>query len=228
MAFGIILYDVARRIVAIDDAAAVLFDKPAGELVHRQITDFMPQPDRDLQAEARATFERMGEASGQYALEREDGSRMSIIYRVIANAPLAGINLMAITSTALEVGSDSARIRRIDGDVHAGLDVNEDERWFGSAPVRAQDSKRGALLDPPGNVIAAVFPTEEDAWAALLAAQPIGGQPLRIALSSFDGGWPRDLRSVLAASGVDSRFDAIAAIVAEFGGTLMAGAAAQP
>jgi hypothetical protein len=229
MAFGIILYDDDRRIIAIDDAAAVLFEKPSKELVGRQVTDFVPQPDRRQLAEARATFERFGEASGQYALERDDGSRMSIVYRVLANAPLPRINLMAITRSDVEVGTDLARIRRIGDDVHAGLDVREDERWFGSGPVRMQDARRSALVETPGSVIAAVFPTEEDAWAALLAAQPGGGgPPLQIALSSFDGGWPRDRRSVLAARGADRHFDAIAAIVSEFDGTLMAGASTPP
>jgi hypothetical protein len=223
MAFGIILYDEDRRIVAIDDAAAVLFGKLPQELIGRHVTDFMPQPDRRQRAEARATFERLGEASGQYALEREDGSRSSIVYRVLANAPLPGVNLMAIAPSDAAVGSDPARLRRIGDDVHAGLDVSEDERWFGSGPLHVHSATRPALIRTSGNVIAAVFPTEEDAWAALLAAQPRIEARLQMALSSFDGGWPRDQRSVLAVRGADGHFDAVATIVAEFGGTIMAG-----
>ena len=213
MAFGIILYDDDRRIVAIDDAAAVIFGKPSRKLVGRQLTDFMPQPDRAQLAEARATFERLGEASGHYALERADGSRRSIVYRVLANAPLHGVNLMAIAPSDAEVGSDPARIRRIGADVHAGLDVSQDERWFGSGPRRVQSAPQPPHIQTSGNLTAAVFPTEEDAWAALLATQPMVGNGLDIALSSFDGGWPRDRRSVLAVRGADGSFDALAGIV---------------
>ena len=63
MAFGIILYDENRTIVAIDDAAAVMFGKPSSELCCRNLNDFVPKPDRDQLAEVRATFERYGEAS---------------------------------------------------------------------------------------------------------------------------------------------------------------------
>jgi hypothetical protein len=228
MAFGIILYDDERLIVAIDDAAATLFREPAHELVGRLITDFMPKPDRQKQTEARATLERSGEASGLYAIERADGSRESIVYRVLANAPLPGLNLMAVAPSDAEVGSDLARIRRIGDDVHAGLDVSDDDRWFGARSSRVQEVRRLALVHTPGSVMAAVFPTEGDAWAAVLAAQPSGGSPLQIALSSFDGGWPQDRRSVFAARGAVSHFDAISAIVAEFDGTIMAGAGMQP
>ena len=222
MAFGIILYDDDRRIVAIDDAAAVIFGKPSRKLVGRQLTDFMPQPDRAQLAEARATFERLGEASGHYALERADGSRRSIVYRVLANAPLHGVNLMAIAPSDAEVGSDPARIRRIGADVHAGLDVSQDERWFGSGPRRVQRAPQSELGQTGGNVIAAAFPTEEDAWAALLAIQPHIDAGFQLALSSFDGGWPRDQRSVLAIRGAGASFEAVTTIVAEFGGSIMA------
>jgi hypothetical protein len=223
MTFGIVLYDQDRRIVAIDEAAAAVFGEPAQGLVGRQITDFVPQPDRALLAEARATLERLGEASGQYALDRADGSRTSIVYRVLANAPIARVNLMAIGPSEAAAGTDVGRIRRVNGEVHVGLDLSEDDRWFGQG-LRVPGSARSALGGQAGTVFAAVFPTEQDAWAALLASQPKVEEPLEIALSSFDGGWPRDPRSVLAVRGADGHFDTITAIVAQFGGTLMAGA----
>jgi hypothetical protein len=71
--------------------------------------------------------------------------------------------------------------------------------------------------------MAAVFPTEEDAWAALLALQSTIDWRHQVALSSFDGGWPRDERSVLAVRGPDDLFDALAPIVANFGGAIMVG-----
>ena len=70
MTFGIILYDEDRRIVAIDESAALVFQQPSRELLGRSLLDYVPRPDRAQMAEARATFERFGEASGQYALER--------------------------------------------------------------------------------------------------------------------------------------------------------------
>jgi hypothetical protein len=223
MAFGIVLYDDDRRIAAIDDAAAGLFAKVAFELVGRFITDFVPTPDREQMAEARATFERLGEAAGQYALEREDGSRESIVYRVLANAPLARLNLMAMARS--QGDSDLGRVRRVGDDVHAGLEIGQDERWFGAGPVRVP-TPPAPLAGMSPNVIAGVFPTEQDAWAALLAAQNIAGARLEIALSSFDGGWPRDQRSVLAARGADGHVDALTAIIAEFGGATMASSGA--
>ena len=76
MAFGIILYDETRTIRAIDDAAAVVFTKPARELIGRNLYDFIPRPDRDQMAAARATFERFGEASGTPSSSRTGrGSR---------------------------------------------------------------------------------------------------------------------------------------------------------
>jgi hypothetical protein len=223
MTFGIVLYDQDRRIVAIDEAAAAVFGEPGQGLVGRQITDFVPQPDRAHLDEVRATFERSGEASGQYALERADGSRTSIVYRVLANAPIARLNLMAIGPSEAAAGTDLGTIRRVDGEVHAGLDLSHDDRWFGQG-LRVRGSARSALGGKAGAVFAAVFPTEEDGWAALLASQPKVEARLEIALSSFDGGWPRDLRSVLAVRGADGHLDTIASIVARFGGTTMAGA----
>jgi hypothetical protein len=73
-----------------------------------------------------------------------------------------------------------------------------------------------------GDLTAAVFPTEQDGWAALLAIQG-GITGVEIALSAFDGGWPRDPRSVLAVRGANGHRDDIAGIVGEFGGGLMAG-----
>ena len=224
MAFGIILYDEDRRIVAVDDAAAVIFRTPSQELLGRILYDFVPQPDRQQMAEARATFERIGEASGQYALERADGSHQAIIYRVLANAPISRLNLMAITPSSDAAANDPARIRRIGQDVYAGQDVSHDERWFGTGPHRKRSAPPQApMTDLAGDVVAAVFPTEEDAWSALLAAQPGIEARLEMGLSSFDGGWPRDKRSVLAIRGGDGHRAEIAAIVAEYGGTLLSG-----
>jgi hypothetical protein len=223
LTFGIVLYDQDRRIVAIDEKAAAVFGEPGQGLVGRQITDFMPQPDRAHLAEARATFERLGEASGQYVLEKPDGSRSSIVYRVLANAPITRLNLMAIGPSEAVVGSSPGRIRRVNGELHVGHDLSQDDRWFGQG-LRRPGARRSALGGQAGTVFAAVFPTEQDAWAALLESQPRVRTRLEIALSSFDGGWPPDQRSVLAVRGADGHSDTIAAIVAQFGGTPMAGA----
>ncbi|MEA2546222.1 MAG: hypothetical protein QOI09_1495 [Chloroflexota bacterium] len=148
----------------------------------------------------------------------------SVIYRVLANAPIAGLNLMAVTPSDAEVADDEARVRRIGQDVRAGLDVSGDDRWFGTTSARVRSvppPSRGN--EPGGSVISAVFPTEEDATAALHAAQPRIESRLEIGLSSFDGGWPRDQRSVLAIRGGDRHHAEIAALVAEFGGTLLSG-----
>lgn len=224
MTFGIILYDEDRRIQAIDDSAASVFQKPSRALLGRSLLDFVPQPDRTQMAEARATFERFGEASGQYALEREDGSHQSVVYRVLANAPIARLNLMAMTPSDPEVADAAAQIRRVGQDVHAGLDVSQDERWFGAGPQRMPSAPPPFQINEPGgSIVAAVFPTEQDAWAALLAAQPRIEARLEMGLSSFDGGWPRDQRSVLAIRGGDGHQADLAAMIAEFGGTLFSG-----
>lgn len=225
--FGIILYDEGRRIVAIDDDAALILGKPAPQLLGRSVVDFIPRPDRQDMAAARATFERTGEASGRYAVEREDGSRTSITYSVLANAPMPGLNLMAIAPSDAEVASDTARVRRIGRDVYVGLDVSEDERWFGTGPVRQRsDPRRASEMEPLESLLAAVFPTEADAWATLLAIQPRIEARREIALSSFDCGWPRDRRSVLAVRGADAHLD-LATIINGFGGTLISGYATR-
>jgi PAS domain-containing protein len=224
MTFGIILYDADRRIVAIDESAALVFQKPSRELLGRSLLDYVPRPDRAQMAEARATFERFGEASGQYALEREDGSHHSVVYRVLANAPISGLNLLALSPSDEHVASDVARLRRVGQDVHAGLDVSQDERWFGTGPQRMRSAPPPSPMNEPGRtVVAAVFPTEDDAWAALLAAQPRIQALLEMGLSSFDGGWPRDRRSVLAIRGADDHRADILVTIAEFGGTLLSG-----
>jgi hypothetical protein len=222
MAFGIILYDETRTIVAIDDAAAIVFTKPARELIGRNLYDFIPRPDRDQMAAARATFERFGEASGQYAIELEDGSRDSITFSVLANAPLSGLNLMAVAPSTAEVASDATRIRRVGDDVHPGAELSWEKQRHGTSRrsvPSATPSRR--LTDASGDLVAAVFPTEEDAWSALLEVQPTIDSQVEIALSSFDGGWPRDTRSVLAVRGDDGHFDDIASIIAKFDGTLI-------
>ena len=222
MAFGIILYDETRTIRAIDDAAAVVFTKPARELIGRNLYDFIPRPDRDQMAAARATFERFGEASGQYAIELEDGSRESITFSVLANAPLSGLNLMAIAPSTAEVASDATRIRRVGNDVHPGAELSWEKQRHGTSPRNVPSATPPLLpTDASSALVAAVFPTEEDAWSALLEVQPTIDTRVEIALSSFDGGWPRDTRSVLAVRGDDDHFDEIAAIIAKFDGTLI-------
>jgi PAS domain-containing protein len=167
MAFGIILYDETRTIRAIDDAAAILFARPAQELLGRNLYDFIPRPDREQMAAARATFERNGEASGQYAIEREDGFRESITFSVLANAPMPGLNLMAIAPSAAEVASDAARIRRVGNDVHPGLELSWEKQWHGTSPRGMSSVQRSdAGTETYRNLVAAVFPTEEDAWFA--------------------------------------------------------------
>jgi len=225
MAFGIILYDENRTIVAIDDAAAVMFGKPSSELCCRNLNDFVPKPDRDQLAEVRATFERYGEASGRYALERDDGSRESILYAVLANAPTPGLNLMAISRTDDEVAPDAARIRRIGNDVLVGSALTEDERQLATGTLRLR-SAAGQAPDARASrsVVAGVFVTEDEGLAALLAIPGRCKARLEMGLSSFGNGWQIDRRSVLAVRGVggDHRDD-ISAIVNEGGGILMSG-----
>lgn len=222
MAFGIVIYDQDRRIVAIDDAAALLFGQSSQALVTRSITDFVPQPDRAQLAEARATFERYGEASGRYAIEREDGSLVSHVYSVRADSPMPGLNLMALTASEEEVAADPIRVRRVGSDVHVGLEASYEQQWAGTSAPKPRSAPRPIPAGASGALIAAVFPTEQDGWAAVLATQ-IRIDGIDVALSAFDGGWPRDPRSVLAVRGADGRRAEVAAIVAEFGGTLMAG-----
>jgi hypothetical protein len=219
--FGILLYDEERRIAAIDDDAALVFGQASHELIGRNLYDFIPTPDRQHMAEARATFERTGEASGQYALEHADGSLESITYSVLANAPMIGLNLMAIAPSTAEVASDAARIRRIGRNVYTGAEVSEDERWFGTVPLRPHRS--GLEVETAGGLLAAVFPTEAHAWATLLEIQPKIEARREIALTSFDGGWPRDKRSVLAVRDGASQLSDVAAIIEKFNGTLIAG-----
>jgi hypothetical protein len=228
MAFGIVIYDQDRRIVAIDDAAAFLLGNPAHDLVTRKITDFVPQPDREHLAEARATFERYGVASGKYALERDDGSVVSNVYSVRADAPMAGLNLMAVQASNEEIDAGAIRVRRVGADVYAGRESDYEDRWAGTGAKagagRPRAAARSASDEAPGDLTVAVFPTEQDGWAALLAIQgAITG--IEVALSAFDGGWPRDLRSVLAVRGANERGGEIGEIVAGFGGGLMAGRA---
>lgn len=135
---------------------------------------------------------------------------------------------MAITPSDTEVAG-AAQIRRVGQDVYAGLDVSQDERWFGTGPPRARSTPTSAPeTEPAGYVVAAVFPTEQDAWAALLATQPRIEARLEMGLSSFDGGLPRDQRSVLAVRCGDSDRGDLAVIVAEYGGTLLSGDVAAP
>jgi PAS domain-containing protein len=221
MAFGIIVYDLDRNIVAIDEAAAAIFEKPSHELLGRSLYDFVPKPDRQQMAEARATFERTGEASAQYALERDDGSRASIMYSVLANAPMTGLNLMALGASDAEVEPDSIRLRRVGQDVYPGTKANDEARWFGTDQRRRPGAPPAPEIDASTDLTVAVFPTEDDAWAALLALQPMITAPQEIALTSFDGGWPRDQRSVLAVRGVDAKLATIATILEDLGGLLV-------
>jgi hypothetical protein len=228
MTFGIVLYNEARLIVGIDETAAVILGTPSVELLGSDIRAFIPQPDREHLAEARATFERYGEASGRYAVERADGSRDSITYSVLANAPMPGLNLMALAPSIAEVASDGARIRRVGNDVYVGLEVSDDELWHRTGdPALRPAPRRSPGIDMPLHLLAAVFPTEADGWAALLAVQHRIQGGVEIALSSFDGGWPRDQRSVFAARGADDRLHEVAAImtaaVAQFGGMQISG-----
>jgi hypothetical protein len=224
MPFGIILYDEDRIIVAIDDAAAIMFGKPSQDLCCRNLNDFVPRPDRDELARVRATFERHGEASGRYALEREDGSRHSILYAVLANAPTPGLNLMAISRSDDAIAPDEARIRRIGNDVTVGLPLTEDERQLATATIRLRNAGFVAETRTSRSVVAGVFVNEDEGLAALLAVPGRCKARLEMGLSSFGNGWQPDRRSVLAVRGVGGNHRAdIAAVVSEGGGTLMSG-----
>lgn len=225
MAFGIILYDESRTIVAIDAAAAAMFGKRSQELCCRNLNDFVPKPDRAELAEVRATFERHGEASGRYALERDDGTRASILYAVLANAPTPGLNLMAISPSDGEVAADTARIRRIGNDVVVGSALTDDERQLATGTLRLRNAAGQVTDDRTSRtVMAGVFGTEDEGLAALLAIPGRCRARLEMGLSSFGNGWQVDRRSVLAVRGVGGHHrDDIAAVVSEAGGTLMAG-----
>ena len=222
MAFGIIIYDQDRRIVAIDDEAARLLGGKSHELIARKITDFVPQPDHAQLAEARATFERYGEASGRYAIERDDGSIVSNDYSVRANAPLPGLNLMALAPSRDEGAPAQFRVRRVGNDVFAGRETSYEEQWAGTGALSGRDGTVPAGAQSAGEFIGAVFATEHDGWAALKTIQWRIAQAT-VALSWFNGGWPPDPRSVLAVQGGDGQLDDVAAIVSEFGGSFMAG-----
>ena len=222
VAFGIIIYDQDRRIVAIDEEAALLLGGKSHELIARKITDFVPQPDHAQLAEARATFERYGEASGHYAIEREDGSIVSNDYSVRANAPLPGLNLMAVAPSKNEGGAARVRVRRVGKDVFAGRETNYEEQWAGTGALSGRNGSVPACTQSAGELIGAVFATEHDGWAALKTIQWRFAQ-VTVALSWFDGGWPRDLRSVLAVRGGIGHLDDVTAIVSELGGSFMAG-----
>jgi hypothetical protein len=224
MAFGIILYDEDRQIVGVDDAAAAIFRRPSRAVLGLNLYAFIPRPDRAQMAAAKATFERFGEASGEYAIEREDGSHQSVVYRVLANRPISRLNMMAVAPTDAALGNDADRLRRVGQDLFAGLDVSANEGWIGAGPLRVRGAPRTAApTEATSPVVAAVFPTEEDARAALLTAQPRMVAGPEMGLTSFDGGWPRDQRSVLAIRGGEGDGAVIRAIVAEFGGILLSG-----
>ena len=223
-AFGIILYDEPRWIVAIDEAAARILRTPASGLIGRSINDFVPRPDRESLAEVKATFERFGEASGRYVLELDDRSLVSIAYSVRVNAPIPGLNLMALSLSDAEVAGDAVRIRRIGQDVHAGLEASYEERRFRTgSPQQRSGPASVSAADASATLVAAVFPTDQDAWAAFLTMQPKIEARTEIGLSTFDGGWPRDERSVLATRVAAVQVDDIMATIAAFGGSVMIG-----
>jgi hypothetical protein len=225
MPFGIILYDESRTIVAIDDTAAVIFGKPAQELCCRNLNDFVPKPDREQLAEVRATFERYGEASGRYALEHDDGTRESILYAVLANAPTPGLNLMAISPSDGALAADEARIRRVGDDVTVGLALTEDERELATGSLLLR-SGAGPAADQrtSRSVVAGVFVSEDEGLAALLAIPGRCQARMDMGLSTFGNGWQLDRRSVLAVRGVGGNHRAdIAAVLSEGGGSLMSG-----
>jgi hypothetical protein len=129
---------------------------------------------------------------------------------------------MALMASNEDIAADAIRIRRVGADVYAGHESDYEDRWAGTGAQRPRGATRATSDEGLGDLTAAVFPTEQDGWAALLAIQA-AMTGVEIALSAFDGGWPRDPRSVLALRGANGHSDDIAGIVAKFGGALMAG-----
>jgi PAS domain-containing protein len=126
--FGIVLYDVDRTIVGIDDAAASVFGETAAALRGRCIWDFIAKPDREALAEAVAEYERTGQASGRYFFELPDGTRRPFLYSARANDPLPGLYTMLIAPLDSDVDVTTLAPRR-DGDrVYMGAAISEDER----------------------------------------------------------------------------------------------------
>jgi PAS domain-containing protein len=126
--FGIILYDQDRRILGIDEDAARAFGRPSGDMIGRNLWDFVPRPDRAHLAEAVAAFERVGEASGRYVFDLDDGRQQQILYSAMANTPLPGLHMMAVASLDGDGPTESERVRRTAGVVYLGLELTKTER----------------------------------------------------------------------------------------------------
>jgi len=144
MAFGIVLYDTQRTIVAIDEAAAEAFGQPAAALRGRCIWDFIPQPDREALVEAVAEYERTGQASGRYVFELEDGRRQPFLYSARANDPLPGLYTMLLAPIEDEVDVTLLAPRHHEGHVYMGAELTLDEREIMGAELRVRQSERRA------------------------------------------------------------------------------------
>jgi PAS domain-containing protein len=128
MAFGIVLYDTDRTIVAIDDAAALAFAQPAAALIGRRIWDFIPRPDRDALREAVAEYERTGQASGRYVFHLDDGRQQPFLYSARANDPLPGLYTMLLAPLEDEVDVTQLAPRYQEGRVYMGAELSLEER----------------------------------------------------------------------------------------------------
>lgn len=82
---AVVLADDDGRYVDANPAACALFDLPCGHLLGRGVFDFVPSGDAGAVKEAWEAFLRQGQASGEFILQRPDGSMRSLEYRAKAN-----------------------------------------------------------------------------------------------------------------------------------------------
>jgi PAS domain S-box-containing protein len=149
--FGVVLYDVDRRIVAADDEAASLYGLPAPELVGRNVTEFVRPSDRDDLAAARETYESTGSVAGHYVIHRPDGAIQPMIYALYKDQPMPGLNLLVLGADSEDGDADRAapggappggvadRAVRREGDaVYFGAALTDHERSRMNERVRAR------------------------------------------------------------------------------------------
>jgi PAS domain-containing protein len=172
---GVLLLDDRRVLVAANEAAAELLGVDAAEVVGRRADEFMPMVGRQLYPLAWKGFVLRGNASGEYAAQRADGTLARLAYVGFAHRPLRGLHFFVLQPLPGEVDREVLRPRMQADSIQVGADLPEELRQRLSREADREEWRLPVARGGERAIVAALFDGPETALDALGSLRGLAG-----------------------------------------------------